>query len=75
MAYDADLAERGVAEKRMVGGLAFLLDGNMAVAWPAVMAGREVRGWLRVDDDGVRVMRQLRCWMCRGVDHAKALPK
>jgi TfoX/Sxy family transcriptional regulator of competence genes len=41
MAYDEHLAERvrelldaqtGIREKRMFGGLAFLLDGNMAVA-------------------------------------------
>ena len=41
MAYDEDLAhrvreltggERGVREKRMFGGLAFLIGGNMAVA-------------------------------------------
>jgi len=41
MAYDEDLAgrireliagESGVTEKRMFGGLAFLLDGHMAVA-------------------------------------------
>jgi hypothetical protein len=41
MAYDARLAERirdvlrdepGIREKRMFGGLAFLVDGNMAVA-------------------------------------------
>lgn len=41
MAYDEDLADRirellgsrkGVEEKRMFGGLAFLLNGNMAVA-------------------------------------------
>jgi TfoX N-terminal domain len=41
MAYEEDLAhrvreligdERGVSEMRMFGGLAFLLDGNMAVA-------------------------------------------
>lgn len=40
MAYDEDLAdrvrelisgERGIAEKRMFGGLAFLIDGNMSV--------------------------------------------
>jgi TfoX/Sxy family transcriptional regulator of competence genes len=40
MAYDEDLAdrireligpERGVDEKRMFGGLAFLIDGNMSV--------------------------------------------
>ena len=64
-----------VEEKRMFGGLAFLINGNMSVAAsgqggllhagvtredtdklvggarvsPMVMAGREVRGWLRVD--------------------------
>jgi TfoX/Sxy family transcriptional regulator of competence genes len=41
MAYDEDLANRirelvmiedGIAEKRMFGGLAFLIDGNMSVA-------------------------------------------
>ena len=41
MAYDEDLADRireatsdvdGLAEKRMFGGLAFLVNGNMAVA-------------------------------------------
>ncbi len=41
MAYDEDLANRirelisadgGVAERRMFGGLAFLIDGHMAVA-------------------------------------------
>jgi len=41
MAYDEDMAarirdilaqERGLSEKRMFGGLAFLLDGHMAVA-------------------------------------------
>jgi len=41
MAYDIDLAERiravvqaepGLTEKRMFGGLAFLIDGNMAVS-------------------------------------------
>jgi TfoX/Sxy family transcriptional regulator of competence genes len=41
MAYDEDLAnrirellgpQRGVQEKRMFGGLAFLIDGNMSVA-------------------------------------------
>jgi TfoX/Sxy family transcriptional regulator of competence genes len=41
MAYDEDLAkrireliltEKGVAEQRMFGGLAFLIDGNMSVS-------------------------------------------
>jgi hypothetical protein len=108
MAYDEDLAdrireliggERGVDEKRMFGGLAFLINGNMAVAAsgqgglmvrvppedtadlltrdhvePMVMAGREVRGWLRVSTEGIKTNRQLRPWVSRGVDYAKSLP-
>ncbi len=108
MAYDEELAarvrelvgsERGVEEKRMFGGLAFLLGGNMAVAVsgqggllvrvppdetdellqgahvsPMVMAGREARGWVRVEAAGVRTTRQLQRWVARGVGHARALP-
>ncbi|KAA0082016.1 TfoX family protein [Mycolicibacterium sp. P9-64] len=108
MAYDEDLAnrireltsaERGVEEKRMFGGLAFLINGNMSVAAsgrgglmvrippgeteallqrehvePMVMAGREMRGWLRIGDDGVRTKRQLTSWVTRGFDYAKSLP-
>lgn len=108
MAYDEDLAnrirellgaERGVEEKRMFGGLAFLINGNMSVAAsgqggllvrvppedtdkllrrpnvaPMVMAGREARGWLRVDDDGVRTKRQLQGWVTRGTAYARGLP-
>ena len=108
MAYDEDLAnrirellagQRGVEEKRMFGGLAFLINGNMSVAVsrqgglmvrvppaetdklmqrahvsPMVMAGREARGWLRVDTDGVQSKRQLQSWVTRGVGHARDLP-
>jgi TfoX/Sxy family transcriptional regulator of competence genes len=108
VAYDEDLAnrirellgsERGVEEKRMFGGLAFLVNGNMSVAVsgqggllvrvpredtdkllarshvsPMVMAGREARGWLRVDADGVQTKRQLQGWVTRGVGYARALP-
>lgn len=108
MPYDPDLVERireivsthrGVAEKRMFGGLAFLIDGHMAVAAsgkgglmvrvppeetekllqpahvaPMVMSGRELRGWLRVDGEGVRTTRQLQSWVRRSVDHVKTLP-
>jgi len=59
VAYDEPLAqrirellatERGVAEKRMFGGLAFLVKGNMAVA-----ASGQGDMLLRVDpDDGAR---------------------
>jgi TfoX/Sxy family transcriptional regulator of competence genes len=108
VAYDEDLANRirelvagepGVTEKKMFGGLAFLIGGNMAVAasgqggvlvrvdpaeteelvskphaGPMVMRGREMDGWLRVDDEGVRTKRQLEPWVKRGVAYARSLP-
>ena len=108
MAYDEDLANRireliagddGVREQRMFGGLAFLINGNMAVsasgqgglllrvdpaetdtllrrqhARPFVMRGREMQGWLRVADEGVRTKRQLESWVKRGVAYARSLP-
>jgi len=109
MAYDEELANRireliageaGVTEKRMFGGLAFLIGGNMSVAasgqgglmvrvdpdetdtlleqphaHPFVMRGREMRGWLRVDDEGVRTKRQLEPWVKRGIAYARSLPQ
>ena len=109
MAYDTDLADRvrellgplrGVDEKRMFGGLAFLISGNMAVAVsgqgglmvrvppddtekllglahvsPMVMAGREVRGWIRVEAHGVKTTRQLTDWVTRGSGYARGLPR
>ena len=108
MTYDLALAERirtalgtrpGVTEKKMFGGLAFLVGGNMSVAasgqggllvrvdpeetdslaakphaGPMVMRGREMQGWLRVDDEGVRTKRQLEPWVKRGVAYARSLP-
>jgi TfoX/Sxy family transcriptional regulator of competence genes len=107
VAYDEELANRirelvaaeaGVTEKKMFGGLAFLVGGNMAVAAsgqgglmvrvspeqtgelvakpharPFVMRGREMDGWLRVDDEGVRTKRQLEPWVKRGVAYARSL--
>ena len=108
MAYDTELVERirellaperGVDEKRMFGGLAFLINGHMAVAAsreggllvrvppqeteklldrahvdPMVMAGREARGWLRIDPEGLKTKRQLAGWVARGVNHVHSLP-
>ena len=108
VAYDEDLANRlrelvyqenGVTEKRMFGGLAFLIGGNMSVAAsgqggllvrvdpeetgkllekPHVdlmeMRGRSMKGWLRVDDEGLRTKRQLEPWVRRGVAYARSLP-
>lgn len=42
---------------------------------PMVMAGREARGWLRVDPEGVKTKRQLQGWVVRGVGYARSLPR
>jgi len=108
VAYDEILADRireivesepGLTEKRMFGGLAFLINGNMAVSAsgqggmllrcnPAdteslverpeasrfVMRGREMDGWLRVDQTALTTKRQLKSWVSRGVSYARSLP-
>ena len=108
MAYDEDLADRirelvaeepAFTEQKMFGGLAFLVNGHMAVAAsgeggvlvgvdpgdaatllrkphtrPMVMRGREMSGWIRVSDEGVRTKRQLAPWVRRGVEHARSKP-
>jgi TfoX/Sxy family transcriptional regulator of competence genes len=108
MAYDEKLADRireliatepALTEKKMFGGLAFLVNGNMAVAASgqggilvrvdpeesdalvektaaevAVMRGKPMRGWLRVDPDHVRRRSELAKWVERGVAYARALP-
>ena len=38
------------------------------------MRGRELRGWLRVDAEGVRTKRQLEPWVERGLAYARSLP-
>jgi len=62
MAYDEDLAyrireliaaERGVEEKRMFGGLAFLINGNMSVA-----ASRQGGMLVRVPPDDTEKLLQ-----------------
>jgi hypothetical protein len=108
VAYDLELAERireivrhqdGVTEMRAFGGLAFMINGNMAVSAsgqgglmlrvdpdqndtllakphtrPFEMRGREMRGWLRVDSEGLRTKRDLERWVARGVSFARTLP-
>jgi TfoX/Sxy family transcriptional regulator of competence genes len=38
------------------------------------MRGREMDGWLRVDEEAVRTKRQLERWAGRGVAYARSLP-
>ncbi len=108
MAFDEDLATRirelirteaDLTEKRMFGGLAFLVGGNMAIAAsgqggilvradpaesdalvertnaePAVMRGRPMTGWLRVDAEHLRTKRELAKWVEIGTTYARSLP-
>lgn len=107
MAYDEELANRirevvqdepGLTEKRMFGGLAFLINGHMAVSAsskgglllrvdpaktaavvsePDVrrfeMRGREMDGWLRVDDAVIETDDELRRWVGIGTSYARSL--
>jgi TfoX/Sxy family transcriptional regulator of competence genes len=41
---------------------------------PFEMRGRAMRGWLRVDAEGVRTKRELEPWVRRGVSYAGSLP-
>jgi TfoX/Sxy family transcriptional regulator of competence genes len=38
------------------------------------MRGRQMQGWLRVDDDDVRTKRELAKWVERGATYARSLP-
>ena len=40
----------------------------------AVMRGREMPGWIRVDADGVGTKQQLQRWVAEGVAYARSLP-
>ena len=108
MAYDEALAQRirdlaagapKLSEKKMFGGLAFLVGGNMAIAASgqggilvradpaesealvektqaefAVMRGRPMSGWLRVDTEYLRTKRDLARWVEIGTAYARSLP-
>jgi TfoX/Sxy family transcriptional regulator of competence genes len=63
------------------GGLMVRMDPEDAEALlakphvrPFEMRGRAMRGWLRVDPEGVRTKRQLAPWVKRGVGYARSLP-
>jgi TfoX/Sxy family transcriptional regulator of competence genes len=53
-------------------------DAEALLAQPHVqpfeMRGRQMRGWLRVDAEGVPTKRELEPWVKRGVAYARSLP-
>jgi TfoX/Sxy family transcriptional regulator of competence genes len=43
-------------------------------ARPFEMRGKQMAGWLRVDDQDVRTKRELATWVKRGATYARSLP-
>jgi hypothetical protein len=41
---------------------------------PFEMRGRRMKGWLRVDVEGLESEHQLESWVTRGVAYARSLP-
>ena len=41
---------------------------------PMEMRGRQMQGWLRVDEEAVRTKRQLEKWVSIGLGYARTLP-
>jgi len=107
MAFDERLAERirgslgrrkGLAEKKMFGGIAFLLNGNMcvgvhkselivrlapegtdaALAQPHTkrfdLTGRPMKGWILVEQAGLKTDAKLGKWVQVAAKYASALP-
>ena len=106
MAYNEKLAERirtelsGIpfVEKKMFGGVGFLLGGNMACgvhkenmivrvdpekhakllkkpyAKVFDITGKPMKGWLMVEPEGCKTVKQLSMWVKEGVDFALTLP-
>jgi hypothetical protein len=93
MAYNLKLAERirseleGIpfVEKRMFGGVGYLIGGNMAcgihkedLILPSAkvfdIMGKPMKGWLMVEPDGCKTKKQLSTWVKEGVEFALTLP-
>ena len=77
MAHDEELAnqvrellggETGLEEKRMFGGIGFMVAGNLAVA-----ASGQGGLLVRVDRSGLGDTRALETWVERGTGRARAL--
>ncbi len=98
MAYDEGLAERiravldderGISEKKMFGGVAFLLDGKMFVGIvkddlmvrlgphtrPMDFTGKPMAGYIYVSPAGVEDNRALGKWIRLAAKFVAALPE
>ncbi|MBW2204179.1 MAG: TfoX/Sxy family protein [Deltaproteobacteria bacterium] len=97
MAYNEDLAQRvreemsalpSYVEKKMFGGVGFMLQGNMACGVNGTdlivrvgphtklfdMTGRPMKGWVVVLAEGYEANGDLKAWVQQGVRYALSLP-
>lgn len=89
---------KGYSEKKMFGGVCFMINGNMCVGpWkgslivrldkseheqtqskryvrPMDITGRVMKGWARVEPEGIETDEQLKAWVVRGIKFAQSLP-
>ncbi|MDC0934695.1 TfoX/Sxy family protein [Pirellulales bacterium] len=89
---------RGYSEKKMFGGVGFMINGNMCVGpWkgslivrldrdeheatqaephvqPMDITGKVMKGWARIEPEGIRNAADLRAWVERAVKFVRTLP-
>ena len=87
MAYDETLALRirealdvraGVVERKMFGGLAFMVNGNMCCGHAGLLnlnfTGRPMKGSVLVEAEGLQSDDDLTTWLNRGLAFVATLP-
>lgn len=68
----------GLVEKKMFGGLAFMVRGNMCCGVlgedVVIRTGKPMRGFVVVDADGTLTDEALEDWITLGLRFARSLP-
>jgi len=89
---------KGYSEKKMFGGVCFMINGNMCVgpwkgslivrlpkdqhektqseyyAKPMDITGKVMKGWARIEPEGIESDEDLKEWVVRAVGFARSLP-
>ena len=89
---------KGYSEKKMFGGLCFMINGNMCVgpwkgslivrlakeqhdqtqsepyAKPMDITGKVMKGWARIEPDGISADEDLKKWVDRAAKFVRSLP-
>lgn len=89
---------KGYSEKKMFGGICFMINGNMCVgpwkgslivrldrakheetqsekyARPMDITGKVMKGWARIEPQGIACDEDLQEWVSRAIQFARSLP-